>query len=88
MVQIPILRRFKWFRRWRGGRWARVTALLCGEVWFQVGPSCVERTEEDWRDPKSMWRGATSECGVARVLGMARELATRLLGGHRREPGA
>lgn len=36
------------YRRWRGGRWARVTGSLWGRRWVRVGPECVERVEEDY----------------------------------------
>lgn len=38
------------YRRWRGGRWARVTGFCWGRRWVRVGDECVERVEEDYRD--------------------------------------
>lgn len=48
-MDIPILRLFKWYRRWCGGRWARVSRLHFGEKWIKVSDECVERCEEDYR---------------------------------------
>lgn len=38
----------KCYRRWRGGRWGRVTGLMWGHRWVRVTPTCVERVEEDY----------------------------------------
>ena len=34
----------RWYRRWRGGRWARTS-----KNWLRVSDACVERIDEDWR---------------------------------------
>lgn len=46
-----MLGNFEWYRRWRGGRWARVSSLFSGPSWVRVTPECVERVDEDWDDP-------------------------------------
>ena len=33
-----MLSQFRWYRRWRGGYWARVTGWLWGTRWVQCGP--------------------------------------------------
>lgn len=40
---------FKWWRRYRGGRWARVTGLLWGLRWVRMPDSSIEPCEEDYR---------------------------------------
>jgi hypothetical protein len=40
-----LLARFRWWRKWRGGRWARVTGRMYGRRWVKVNPECVERVE-------------------------------------------
>lgn len=44
-----VISRFKCYRRWRGGRWARVTGLLWGRNWVRVSDACVERVDENYR---------------------------------------
>lgn len=39
----------RWWRRLRGGRWARVTGWFWGQRWVRVSDACVERVDEDWR---------------------------------------
>lgn len=51
-----MLSSFQSYRQWRGGRWARCTGLLWGYRWIRVGPSCVERVDEDWNDSWPEWR--------------------------------
>lgn len=43
------MNRFRWYRRARGGRWARVGGLLWGRRWIRVSDDCIERVDEDWR---------------------------------------
>ena len=45
---VGVMGNFRWYRRLRGGRWARVTGLMFGMRWIRVPPECVERCEEDW----------------------------------------
>lgn len=40
---MNILANFFWYRRWRGGHWARVTGFFWGKRWIRVHKSCVER---------------------------------------------
>ena len=42
------LKNFRWWRRWRGGRWARVTGWLWGVRWVRIPRACVERPDEDY----------------------------------------
>ena len=44
-----MLARFQWWRRLRGGRWARCTGLVWGLNWIRVTDACAEAVEEDWR---------------------------------------
>ncbi len=44
-----MLSRFRWYRRLRGGRWARVTSLWFGWRWFRMPNTALERADEDWR---------------------------------------
>lgn len=30
------MKRFKWYRKWRGGKWALVPGILYGHRWVQV----------------------------------------------------
>jgi hypothetical protein len=46
---------FRWYRRWRGGRWARATGMLWGYRWVRVTPECRERVDEDWTVPDAEW---------------------------------
>lgn len=46
---------FRWYRRWRGGRWARVTGYLWGHRWVRVSNECLERVDEDWTVTPSQW---------------------------------
>lgn len=42
---------FQWYRRWRGGKWAKVTnplGLFCQRRWIKVPDSTVERVDEDY----------------------------------------
>ena len=42
---------FKWYRRWRGGKWAKATdplGLFCQWHWIKVPDSTVERVDEDY----------------------------------------
>jgi DNA-binding PadR family transcriptional regulator len=41
------LARYKWYRRWRGGKWAR-TAGFFWPHWIRVPDECVERVDEYW----------------------------------------
>jgi hypothetical protein len=43
-----ILSRFRRYRRWRGGKWARVTGMFWGQNWVRVTNECVERVDEDY----------------------------------------
>jgi hypothetical protein len=43
-----MLARFQWYRRWRGGKWARVTGLFWGKNWVRIPDESVERAEEHW----------------------------------------
>jgi hypothetical protein len=38
----------KCYRRWRGGRWAKVNGLIWGHNWIRVTQECVERVDEDY----------------------------------------
>lgn len=38
----------QWYRRLRGGKWARVTGWLWGCRWIRVSADCVELVDEDW----------------------------------------
>lgn len=40
---------FKWYRKWRGGRWAKITGLMFNVKWIKVSDACVERCDEDYR---------------------------------------
>jgi hypothetical protein len=31
-----MLSRFQWWRRFRGGKWACVTGLICGRRWIRL----------------------------------------------------
>jgi hypothetical protein len=44
-----MLSRFKCYRRWRGGRWARITGWFWGKRWVRVPNECVETIDEDYR---------------------------------------
>jgi hypothetical protein len=39
---------FAWYRRMRGGRWARVTGFLLGRRWVRLPEGSLERYEECW----------------------------------------
>jgi hypothetical protein len=39
---------FRFYRRWRGGKWARVTGFLSGKRWVRVSCECLEIVEEDY----------------------------------------
>lgn len=44
------LARLQWYRRWRGGKWGRVTGFLWGTNWIRVA-DCVtirEGYDEEW----------------------------------------
>jgi len=41
---------FQWWRRLRGGRWAKVTGLIFGYRWIRVNPECVEHVDEIWSE--------------------------------------
>ena len=45
-----MLGQFKWYRRWRGGRWGKVTGLMWGHNWIRVGDECLDRVDEDYRN--------------------------------------
>jgi hypothetical protein len=47
-IEAPILRRFQWYREFRGGRWAQVSALFYGKKWVRVPDGCVERVQENY----------------------------------------
>lgn len=49
-----MIAQFKWYRRWRGGRWATVTGLMWGRNWVRVGPECLERVDEDYSENAQM----------------------------------
>lgn len=40
---------FQWYRKWRGGRWAKVTGYFFRYRWVRVPDECVERVDEDWK---------------------------------------
>jgi hypothetical protein len=44
------LARFQWYRKWRGGKWARTTGLFWGRNWIRIHPAdeVFERVEEDY----------------------------------------
>lgn len=52
---------FQWWRRLRGGRWAKVTGWLWGFRWIRVGPECVERVDESY--DLAEWRRLRLESG-------------------------
>jgi hypothetical protein len=41
------LARFRWYRRRRGGKWARTTGFFWPH-WIRVPDECVERVDEHW----------------------------------------
>jgi len=45
---MTMLANFQWYRRLRGGRWARVCGWFWGKRWVWVPHECVERVDEDW----------------------------------------
>lgn len=45
---MTFLNRFQWFRRYKGGKWAKVSGLIFNTRWVQVPPSCVEPVDEKW----------------------------------------
>lgn len=45
---------FRWYRKFRGGRWARVTGWFFGKRWVRVPDDCRERVDEDWSNLR--WR--------------------------------
>lgn len=36
-----MLGHWRWYRRWRGGRWARVTGYVWGYRWVRLPPQAV-----------------------------------------------
>jgi hypothetical protein len=42
-----ILRRFQWYRRWRGGKWGMVSGLIYGRKWIKLSSQSVQ-FDEDW----------------------------------------
>jgi hypothetical protein len=50
---------FRWYRRWRGGRWARVAGMLWGHRWVRVTDGCLERVDEEWGVPDGWWVDTT-----------------------------
>jgi hypothetical protein len=44
-----MLGNFRWYRRLRGGRWAKVTGWFWGERWIRVTDACLEECQEDYR---------------------------------------
>ena len=51
----------KCYRRWRGGRWAKVTGWLWGKRWIKVPPECWERVDEDYENANCPSVGATDK---------------------------
>ena len=49
-MMSSLLGQFISYRKWRGGRWARITGWMGGYRWVRVGPICVDRVDEDWND--------------------------------------
>ncbi len=39
---------FRSYRRFRGGRWGKVTGLMWGSRWVRVTPECLDRIDEDY----------------------------------------
>ena len=50
---MSLLSSFQWYRRMRGGRWAKVTGYFWGQRWIRLGPECRERGTEVWKDVAS-----------------------------------
>ena len=42
-----MLSNFRWYRRWRGGKWAKVTGYLSGQRWVHC-PASVEQVDENY----------------------------------------
>lgn len=49
-----MLSSFQWYRKMRGGRWAKVTGLMWGKRWVHLSPECVERDDENWEKGSSL----------------------------------
>lgn len=45
-----MLSNFRWYRRWRGGKWAKVTGWLWGKRWVYC-PQSVEQVDENYNAP-------------------------------------
>lgn len=58
---------FRWWRRLRGGKWAKVTGLMWGHRWILVPDSCRERIDEHWID---ITLQSEFGCSVVRVNGL------------------
>ncbi len=43
---------FRWYRKLRGGRWARVTGYLWGTRWVRLPIEALDCHEEDWGTQK------------------------------------
>jgi hypothetical protein len=65
------LARFQWYRRWRGGKWARTTGLFWGKNWDRIHPAdeCFERVEEEW-PTRSLWRWPRGRYNGRRIVGV------------------
>jgi hypothetical protein len=44
-----MIQNFQFYRKLRGGRWARVTGFLWGFRWIRVTSECVERIDEEYK---------------------------------------
>jgi hypothetical protein len=45
---MMIFNHFQWYRRWRMGKWARVTGLMWGLRWVRLPEWSHGQAEEDW----------------------------------------
>jgi hypothetical protein len=39
---------FRWYRRLRGGKWAKVTGWFYGKRWVRVPDTCLEISDENY----------------------------------------
>lgn len=43
-----MLSNFQWYRRLRGGKWARASGLLVSKRWYKLHEEAVDQPEECW----------------------------------------
>ncbi|MGA2905953.1 MAG: hypothetical protein ABSD98_19170 [Candidatus Korobacteraceae bacterium] len=52
------MNRFRWWRRLRGGRWAKMPGLLWGWRWVRLSPwdFVWDDCDENWGDADEYWK--------------------------------